>query len=133
MTALFQLFFMWSLYSVEMAEYYTTNHEEIEQWMRAHDAQPARIRGTTEASYADPQAIEIVFSAARDDLEQVSFPELFAWIEAHNLALRYTDQMDEGFAQFEFIDRDTFEQPDSGMPDSGDPDVQRDNLIPDNE
>lgn len=72
----------------------TTDHEEIRRWAEAHDAQPARVRGTGSGK-GDPGILRLDLGEPEESLEQISWEDWFEAFEANGLALLISP--DSGF------------------------------------
>jgi hypothetical protein len=86
----------------------TTDHDEIRQWVDAHDGKPASVRDT--ASGDDPGVLRIDFpgGAGEDELEHISWDTWFQKFDEQNLAFLYQEQKADGEDStfFKLVSRD---------------------------
>jgi hypothetical protein len=73
----------------------TTDHDEIQEWVEAHDGSPAAVRGT---GNDDPGVLRIDFpgGAGEDRLEHISWDAWFAKFDGEKLAFLYQERKASG-------------------------------------
>jgi hypothetical protein len=71
----------------------TQDFVEIEKWAKKREGVPAIVKGTEDLA-------RIKFDAMEDDLEEITWAELFEILNKHNLVMVYVDEDDSRFYKF---------------------------------
>ena len=74
----------------------TTDHDEIRQWVEAHDGAPAAVRSTE--SDGDPGVLRIDFpgGTGEDTLDHIGWDEWYRKFDDERLAFLYQEQKADG-------------------------------------
>ena len=117
---------------------YTTDHEEIREWIEDRGGLPSVVKGMVEENGTErPEMLHVSFGAPDPNMEKLDWEEFFERFEDANLALTYEEKTVKGeIPNFEFVDRDAARgeyYPETEMPDTGDTDELRGNIVPDSD
>ena len=86
----------------------TTDHDEIRQWVEERDGQPAYVESTESG---DGGMLRIDFPDQEDDenLDDISWEEMFETFEENDLAFLYQDETDDGDTSYfcKFVSRES--------------------------
>jgi hypothetical protein len=74
----------------------TTDHDEIRQWVEAHEGAPSTVRGTGNGEDAGILRIDFPGGAGEDALEHIDWDEWFEKFDENNLAFLYQEQKANG-------------------------------------
>jgi hypothetical protein len=86
----------------------TTDHDEIREWVEAHDGSPASVRGTESGEQPGVLRIDFPGGAGPDELEPISWEDWFAKFDDSKLAFLYQQQKASGEDStfFKLVSRD---------------------------
>lgn len=92
---------------------YTSDHDEIRNWVEAHGGQPATIADTARGKEkAGLLRIDLPGGAGNPPLEPISWEAFFDKFDKENLVFLYQDETAEGKERHfcKFVDRETVMQ-----------------------
>lgn len=85
----------------------TTDHDEIRQWVEDRGGQPAYVE-STESGDSGMLRIDFPDQEGDENLDDISWDEMFGTFEDNDLAFLYQDETDDGDTSYfcKFVSRD---------------------------